>query len=565
MKLWLKDFEHNISPVTWEAADRLCQDGRVRNLREIETHFWVARVEVEDGFYETEVIITPQKIKAYACECFSPGRRLMCAHIAATLLKIRQFLEQRAEERKAKAEAARSNELSRLTIQSVLDHATPETLEAFVRDYARRDRDFALALKTWFAGAVTEAENPYLLVLDSVLPKTTPAKGYRDPEFRRVRKALDGLEVQLNHAIEEGNFRVIYLVSAAMLTRILPLLEKTEGNRREALLHFCSLALQKIADLPEKGLSLELRDASWQLIFDFGMNGMMPNEMQRDAIRFLSRSSHGEQRAAGIAARFQETPFPSPTFLLQLFLVSLAARNMPQAIPRVLDDFSETPELIKSCILQLYYLQRWDATITTAEHFLAKGIFSNRQRIEIEELLLFIAEKTGDQSRLIRYLRQKFMQGGNLDAYRRLRDAAGNAWPEVREQLAKDLALRGDSHLLAAALAAGGQVEELMHLIDNEENINLLQRYEHLFFPENRDFVRKRYLSLLSRYLGDHFGAPSAVYVRQRLAELWAKGQQELAIQIIRELIPLFPDRTSLPEELAELVPKTRRKAFLNS
>ncbi|MCB0577433.1 MAG: hypothetical protein KDC61_22930, partial [Saprospiraceae bacterium] len=101
-KLWLKNFEHHISGTTWSTADDLVQAGSVKALREVEKHFWVALVEDEEGGpYEVEVMITPHKIKAFTCECWSAGRRLMCAHIAAALLKLRQFLEQKTEENKS--------------------------------------------------------------------------------------------------------------------------------------------------------------------------------------------------------------------------------------------------------------------------------------------------------------------------------------------------------------------------------------------------------------------------------------------------------------------------------
>ena len=98
-KLWLKNFEFQINPATWNAAQDLGQAGRVKNLREIEKHFWVALVEDGEFNLETEIIITPHKIKAFTCECWAEGRRLMCPHIAAALLKIRQFLAQKAEAR----------------------------------------------------------------------------------------------------------------------------------------------------------------------------------------------------------------------------------------------------------------------------------------------------------------------------------------------------------------------------------------------------------------------------------------------------------------------------------
>ena len=138
-KLWLKDFEYNINPAVAQSAQQLVQAGAVRALREVEKHFWVALVEdPEEAPREVEVMITPHKIKAFTCECWPAGRRLMCMHIAATLLKLRQFLEQKAEERRARAEKLAAAEPGRLTVQQVLDEVSPEALMDFVRDYARQ-------------------------------------------------------------------------------------------------------------------------------------------------------------------------------------------------------------------------------------------------------------------------------------------------------------------------------------------------------------------------------------------------------------------------------------------
>ncbi len=561
MKYWLKDFEHNISPATWEAADQLSLSGNVRNLREIETHFWVARVDAEDGACETEVIITPQKIKAYSCECFTPGRRLMCVHIAASLLKIRQYLDKRAEERKAKAEAAQTKALSRITTQSVLENASASELEQFVRDYARRDRDFALALKTWFAGAITDAENPYALLLESVFPKTMTAKGaYRDPDFRRIRKALDGFEGQLNMAAGEGNYRSVFQISSAILLNILPALEKMEGNRREALLHFCRFSLEKLTEISERHLSVELREAAWQQVFDLGASGLFPAELQRMAIRFLSETAKGGEKHDQVQKLFDATPHPAPAFVLELFLATLAARKMPEAVPKVLEDFIETPDVIRAAILQLYYLKHWDAVLQAGAAFLPRQPFISKHQREIEDIVLFVAEQKGKQSILTDMLRQRFLKSGNVEAFRKLREAAGPKWPKMREKLVGELAQRGEMNFIAAALADDGQLEELAQLLENEGTIAMLQRYESFFFKSHAGFLRELYGRLLSDYLDVHFGAPAAKQVRQRLAELGQKGQPELMFKIAQDILAKYPDRPSLPEELAELLPKAKRK-----
>ncbi|MBL7825536.1 MAG: hypothetical protein JNJ57_02820 [Saprospiraceae bacterium] len=562
MKLWLKDFEHNISPATWEAAESLSLKGGVKNLREIETHFWVARVETEDAVYETEIIITPNKIKAYACECFTPGRRLMCAHIGATLLKIRQFLEQRLEDRKAKAEAARSNEISRLTVQSVLENATFESLVAFVKDYARRDRDFSLALKTWFASFVTDAKNPYLLVLDSVMPKPSLLKSLRDPDFRRLRKALDGLESQLNKYKTEANYYGIYQISCAILERIVPFSDKMEGNRKETLMHFSRLAFQMLTGIEKEHLSNELQESTWDFIFGIGMSGALDAELRKQAISFLTITKNPKENLLKVRKIYDATPFPAPPFLLHLFIAGLAVADMPAAAPKVLEDYKIQPDLIREVILQLYYLNHWEAVTYTTEHFLNADIFATRQRLELEEILLYIAVKTGDKERQLRLLKQKFVQSGHMDLFRRLKEAAGESWLVVRNTLMEELKTNGSIPLLATALASEDQLEELAQLLENEGTLPLLQRHEDLFLSRQPAFVGDRYLKLLSQYLDEHFGVPAAVYVRQRIGELYNKGQHELAWSVARQIITQYVERTYLLEELAAIFPKAKRKSL---
>ena len=559
-KLSLKDFEHNISPATWYAADDFVQAGRVKNLREIERHFWVALVETDEGNYESEVMITPHKIKAYACECFTEGRRLMCPHIAATLIKIRQFYEQREETRRVKAEQKPSNELTRFTVQTALDNASSEALADFVRDFARRDRDFALALKTRFAALVTESENPYALVLDSVLPKPSAKTKISEPDFRRLRKALDGLEEQLALAQAALDYRSMFQISSAIFLNINALLAKSEGNRRSALLHFCQKSFEALISVHTAAPSPELRESVWQALFNFGNQSVFPAELERDALRFLGESAKDEAKFSKLREIFDHTPYPAPPFMLQLFLSALAVRNMPQAAVRVLDDYIEKPDMVKAALLQLYYLRHWEAATLVGEYFLDKNIFPLGQSRELENVLLFIAEQTGDRPRQTVLLRQRFLLSGSPDVFEKLKLAAGENWPEEREHLLVQLRDKGDIIKTASLLASEGDLDQLAELIENQGDLTMLQRYEAIFLPEKKDFVKLRYIAFLDQYLSEHFGAPAAQHVRLRLSELLQKGEEEMVIQIIRELTIRFPERISLPGELAELFPRSKRK-----
>ncbi|MBX2892371.1 MAG: hypothetical protein KF734_15700 [Saprospiraceae bacterium] len=564
-KLWLKDFEHHISSSTWAAADELVQAGRVKALREVERHFWVASVEDAEATYEVETIITPHKIKAFTCECWTEGRRLICPHIAAALLKIRQFLEQKQEERKAKAEARASTEHNRLTVGNVLDHAAPEALAEFVQEYARRDRDFALALKTWFAGAVSNTPNPFALVLDSVLPKNPADKTFREPDFRRLRNTIDDLNKQLSNIFEEQNFPTGFQLATTILQKINPLLSKLEGNRRLQLLQQSQQAFYHLAHLQDASVSPELREQAWRTVLEMAAQDIFPAEMSVPVLLFLTREATNDEKFEGISALFDQSPSPAPPFVLQLFLGALAQRNRPESVVRVLEEYTDQPTVVRDAIVTLTQAHHAEAAFQAGTHFLGKMKFSPGQRRELEDTMLSLARSSGDPVRQVNLLWQRFMQSGHFDFYEEAKTIAGRNWPaELKRRLA-ELRQKGDTRTAAVVLAAEGHKSELAELLEKQEDLRQFQQYENLFLPEDKPFVRGRYVDLLSAYLNEHFGRPASEHARAMLAGLMQKGEQTLVLDIIRALSAQFPDRPSLPEELAELFPKSKRKSLLQA
>lgn len=559
-KKWLKDFEFHINSSTWSTAQDLLQAGQVKNLREVERHFWVAQVETVERCFETEMIITPQKIKAFSCECFTEGRQLICAHIAASLVKVRQFLDHRAEEKKLQQLQPEHTERSRLTVQTALENATPEALESFVRNYAKRDRDFALALKTWFASSITTTENPYALVLAAVFPKNNMVKTLREPDFRRIRKTLEDLELQLMAAATQQNHRISFRLASTILEYLLPLLAKLEENRRDLLLPFAQTALVQLLSVNEAAVSPELRTLLWDTLFDFGAKGLYQPAMLRESIRFLSAQADNTHRFEQMQQLFDATPLPAEAFPLQLFLVALARKDMPLAVVRVLDDYTEHPKVIREATLQLYYLQHWDAVTALIEHFIPLRIFSTGQRRELEDILYFIAEKTGDWDRQNNILRERFVATGQFEFYNKLKSNTLDKWPDVLELILNELHLKNDHRTIAAVLAAEGNLTALAAQLEMHDDWTVLQRYEDLFIPEDNAFLAALYTRLLSTYLLDHFGRQASGFVRERLGPLAAKGHRTLVKEIIAALCIQFEERTTLSEELMELFPKSKRK-----
>jgi len=563
-KLWLKNFEFHINPATWNTAQDLLQAGAVKNLGEVEKHFWVASVADGEMSFEVETIITPHTIKAFTCECWAEGRRLMCPHIAAALFKIRQFLDQQSEARQAKVVEKKRDDSGRLTTQTVLEQVSAAELLEFVRAYIRRDRDFALALKTWFAGSLSGTDNPFLLLLESALPRQGAGGGkpLREPDLRRLRKMLDDLEIQLSAASGQGNARAVYQIATAVLQKIVPLLPKTAENRRDQLTQYCQKTLHDLIQLAPEQLSPELRENRRSFLMELARAGSLPSELERDMVHFLGQAATDDRFFGQIRDLFDHTPNPAPPLVLHLFLSALARRDMPEAVRRVLEDYMDRPARIKDAIVILYYLNYWQAVLVAGEYFSKKSLFNTGQRREIEDLLLLSAEKAKDLPRQKRYLRARYHETGNPDLIQRLKTITGAKWPAEQKRLVAELKTAGNTERLAPLLAAGNDLDALALLIEEKTDIALLQQYEHLFWPERKIFVRDRYVTILSEYLTDHFGRQASSYIREQLGGLVRKGQTDMVLEIIRALTLQFADRHTLPEELVELFPKSKRLAI---
>lgn len=122
---------------------------------------------------------------------------------------------------------------------------------------------------------------------------------------------------------------------------------------------------------------------------------------------------------------------------------------------------------------------------------------------------------------------------------------------------------KGEKQKLASMLALDQDREALAQLLEQETDIRQIQRFESIFLPNDSVFLRDRYVALLGDYLSEHFGQPAAAYVRLQLGVLLQKGEPELVKDIIRLLTARYPDRPSLPDELAELFPKTKKRVML--
>lgn len=556
-KLWLKDFEYHIAAATREAAEALLRARAVQQLQEVERHFWVAVVTDGDQQVEAEVIITPGKIKAFACECWEEGRRLMCPHIAAALFKIRQYLNQKAQERQAQIQNAEEARARRLTVDNILANTAASELADFVRQYAERDNTFTLALKAHFAGKIANAEEHYTAVLRAALPGGSRAIPLKPAEVRRARLALDTLMAQIN----SDNTLAAFHMSLAVLHYLAERTALAEPPQQDWLLGYCQRALHYLTQ--SGSLAPEQRERVQLFLTDLFYQAPYPQALVTDTLRFLAQAARDENYYQRIRQLFDQAIYPIATPVLLLFGAALAERGQYDLLSRVLEAHFDEPDRVVTVLETLVRLNYTAAVLPAGMTLWKQERLPFGRQVALENLLLEAAVAAGDIATQTALLHRRFQRQGDAHTLERLRQISADQWPAEREHLLAQLRTQKANDRAAMLLAYEGDLGALAALMRENADLNALQHYEHLLLPQWTDFVRDTYVDALGRYLDEHFGKQAADHVREYLAALVKRGQATLAAQIAQALIDRFAERLYLPEELAESFPKGSRPTFV--
>ncbi len=566
MKYALKDFEQHISVHTAAAAEGLLSSGAVRSMEEVERHFWVTKVADEDAVYETEVIITPSRIKAYTCDCWAEPRRLMCTHIAASLLKIRQYIQQKKEQRTEQARIEKTVSPERLNIGSMVEKADAETLRTFVRNYARENRDFSLALKTWLVGQLIHTGNPYALLLQSVFPKDSVLGKMREADARRLLATAQQLHIRMTAAFAEYQFNTVLQIAIALTEIWAALTDREETHKRHAamgrIFRSASRHLLRLLLLPSP--SPEIRQSAWQHFLGLVETRTLSSFNEEEIWPLLIAVGRQETCFQEVKVLFDRLPFPAPPFLLAWLTGIFADRKMPHLAVRHLQEYQHLVAYMYPILMQLHQEGLTETFAAAADTVLLHSPLAPWQRNNLEELRLEIARTLGDMEYVRGFAYKQLTEKGTFHHYE-IWEAIQPTSEAEFATLTGDLSQRGHHATIARILAHEGRTEDLKILLLHTPLWPLTETYMGNLYTTDPEFVRTLYLQKLTAYLQEHLGRPASSFVRERLGVLLHKTSQPFIFEMMRTLATRFPERHTLPEELAELFPKMKPEKIFHA
>ena len=562
MNFLLKDLELNLEDALLEKAEQLIVQESVIGLNEIEKNLWVAVVNDEMD-YEVEIQISPSKVKAYTCDCVAYQQYGLCQHITAVLIELREIIKQKKAFKKSQKPA--KEKPKRLTTTVIIKNATPEELAEFVKNYARENRQFALALKARFASKIgmEDIEDKYLQLLESAI-NASRRQGFKiSPQGQKqLYYMIEELINQTEDAISIQNHSEACAIIKTLLNKlpgILPLIKN-----KEVLLKNIDKTLSIFKQMIIGPIAPQLKEELWQsAVFacehNMGRSGQDIDLLYLDLL--LKLANEGPQIEDLLSVIDLELSSPSlkkkKKVKLLINKIHLLEKNQqPELIHQLLEQHQDEMALINISIEKAIEKKDWKA----AEAMALKGMQNNNLKSfqqEMLEYLLSISSHHNDQTAIEDYSKKLYLLSLDLKYYYILKENIKSDWESYFESLLEEIQALPYSlekrDNIAEVLAQENKKEDLIKYIGKIKSLDLLKRYDRTLLPEQNEAVIKLYTDFLNDYLKQHLGIQPVIKVVEVINHIIAIPAKDIAKQLKKNILTNFSDRNALVKELGGL------------
>jgi hypothetical protein len=433
MNFLLERMEAHLGEECLAAGKKLYENGRVGTLRELERHLWIASV--HDGEpYEVEVKLSPSKVLAASCDCRSENGQ--CAHLAAILFALRANLEARNRQKAKKKAGKNKPARNRLSVAAILQDIPPGELAAFVEEYARVNRAFALAIKARFVAKVIHDEGPekFRALLNAALE--APRRANQELPYRsyfQLSKVLGELLRQAEQALIAKRYVDVLEIAQSIVEKVSPLVGKVakpaEGLRAEV--ERAAALFQQLADSP---IAPDLRERLWEYLLDEHRKLVYRNRgldyLFFQALRQLAREEQDYDRLLE-ALKAQQERYASELrdfgALLRARYDLLARCNKTGAARQLLEQYPRMQALAEHAVFSALDSEKREEAKRLLDIVVGAAAKYGEPHWLLE-LRVTTAERLGHTAELADLLARQFLESMHEPAFQRLKALAGNAW-----------------------------------------------------------------------------------------------------------------------------------------
>lgn len=545
-------------------GEQLLEEGKVGGFMEIERHLWLMQVEDQAVPYEVELRISPSKVQQTSCDCPAARKSGECAHIAAGLLALRRRITE-AQEKSAKTAAKTRKPRGNLSTGHILESIRPEDLADFVRQYAKTNRSFAIALKTRFAPSVPAIDNKgkFLELLDNAI--NASRKADRSLTKRGIRGILNvtaEMQSHMEQALARQHFSDAADMAQSIIEKITPLLRKA-GEAQQELRATVAWAFRILSELPGRNAPPALLDSLWSYAAEESQKLLYrSNQIDRYFFNFLKALCDSEIKtghlrrliAAQLGRYLSEGRDATSLVLLQLQLLEETGQGM-EAL-HLVQEYLSAPEVLLFAVRHAASKGDWNRTAMLAETGL-KLRMPPAVAGELEDILLQNALRKNDREKIAALAKSRMMQTLDVGYFRTYKAALAENWErEQTDEILTRLRRLPFSHqkrrIIAAVLAQENRKADLLAYLQDAGSLDLLTEFGTMLLPELKTGVVQLYRSLLDQYLRGHVGPKPSQRVREIVVQLHRAGASAVADALVEMIRAEYPERHTLREELHE-------------
>ncbi len=563
MNFPLQNIEVHLDETSLLHGEQLLQEGKVSELLEAEKHLWLAQVD-DEGMLEVEVKISPSKVVAASCECERFRQEKMCGHVAATLLKLRQETRHQAKPKIKLPASPRTDESSprRLTTGIVLEQVTHEDLVAFVRQYAKTNRNFAIALKARFAPDVSDIDSKekYLQLLETTISAARrPDRTFNQRGASSIYKILLEIEQQMEDALVQRHLAEAVVMAQSVIEKVTPLLRKTHFLQEE-LRQQVRAAFDTLRQVLHLSPPPALREMIWEYSFTEGSKIIYrSNQVDQYFFRLLlfmaDEIAKTEQLLEFLEDQITRYYFEkreiAPVLLQKLTLLEKLDRT--EELQHFIQRYIANEEILHFAVKQAMQRQDFKHAKVLAKSALDNGVSKNIAA-EMEEALLLIAEEEHDVEQVRLYAGLRLLATFNVIYYQVIKRTLHQDWQKIYPKLLYEIKQLPHSlakqRLLAAIYQEEGLYQELLMHLQQAKSLDMARDFGIVLVDFNIELSFQLYNELFFHYLKNHVGRKPSEKIRVIIHQLYEKNYIELAERLIENLRAAFPERHSLMEEL---------------
>jgi hypothetical protein len=543
---------------------------------EVDKSLWVARYNDDnDELIEAEIQLTGAKVKNATCECSVFKKMLICPHIAAALLGLRN---RKTSEREHKLSVAKQktidteNTAIKLTIPNILKNIEPPQLIEFIADYARSDKQFALALKTRFAGdlVVGDSDDYYKTLIDNTLKSIKNPKGKITPKgWQQFFTLLDELRQKAETHFKNGELQL----SFAFVKKALPMVHrysrssdspKPKLEKRQILLLEILRGFDEVLIAPDLAAQLwdfymqeygqNVRHGFSNRLFDWLIKHIDNNQKTDEMLQLIDNQMIVQRIFIDIRDKL----------LTHKIQVLQKCGRVEEASELILKS-SQNPDVLTFAIKNAVEKQDW----VLAKNLCLNGLnifkSDNTTIAILEEILLEIAQNESDTEGVLRFAESRLLKTFDLSYYMLLKKhKISDSKIKKLAQLIESQPYRLEKRdLIAAIYFEEKKYEPLIEMIKTLQSLELLRRFGVQLWRLDAGSGMNLHKAVIHEYLFSHLGRPPAQRIRTILEDYLEKKAFVLVSELLKNLKADFDERHSLKDELDLMMIEWEKKESL--